>query len=103
MTKQTIASKNKKKYNQAYRKKPYYKEYQKKYRKEHKERFRAHGTFLKRKRSDGICIFCGEINWYYLEDHHPYPNELPDTTFTLCANCHTKLHFLTGGNRHVRK
>ena len=46
--------------------------------------------------SMGECLFCGEIDWRVLEEHHPDKEKLPDFTVTLCANCHRKIHWDTG-------
>ena len=48
------------------------------------------------KYSMGICWECGEINWEFLENHHPDKEKLPDFTVTMCANCHTRLHYYLG-------
>ena len=53
--------------------------------------------------SSGMCLFCGELDFTHLEEHHPYPDELSDVTLTFCANCHRTIHFYTGGNRGIRR
>lgn len=53
-------------------------------------------------KSDGMCLKCKKLDFAYLQQHHPYPIEIPNFTITLCANHHSKLHFYTGGTRGVR-
>ena len=59
--------------------------------------------FFKHIHGDGICLFCGEIDFAVLDSHHPYPDELPNFKITLCANCHRRLHFYSGGNIAIRR
>ena len=54
--------------------------------------------FRERKKTDGICLFCGETDFMVLEEHHIDKEKMPDFTVTLCANCHRRLHWFTGGN-----
>ena len=77
--------------------------YRMEYNKKWKRRQGGYQIFRNRIKSDGICLFCGEIEWCILEEHHPYPDEMSDITFTLCANCHRRLHWYMGGNQGVRK
>ena len=50
----------------------------------------------------GVCMFCGEIDFRVLEDHHPFPNKDENLKITLCANCHSRLHWMLGGNRRIK-
>ena len=59
--------------------------------------------FYKRIHSNGICLFCPEIDFSVLEEHHPYPEKLPDFTITLCANCHARLHWYLGNRKGDKK
>ena len=44
-------------------------------------------------KGDGCCLYCGEINPFTLENHHPFGKKThPDFTITLCANHHSQLH-----------
>lgn len=54
--------------------------------------------YRERKKTAGICLFCGEMDFMVLEEHHPDKEKMPNFTITLCANCHRKLHWFTGGN-----
>ena len=49
---------------------------------------RAKGGYL---RGTGICIFCGEINPFKLELHHPFGRE-HSLEIHECANCHRLQH-----------
>ena len=48
------------------------------------------------------CFFCGESSPVVLEKHHVLPKygifvdgeNAPEVTFTLCANCHRKIHHM---------
>ena len=44
----------------------------------------------------GMCLFCGEIDWRVLEEHHPDKEKMPDFTITLCANDHRRVHWDRG-------
>ena len=79
------------------------KEYNDRYRKNHYKRSKENQIYNKRRKSMGICIFCGEMNWYFLEEHHPDPLKIPNFKVTLCANCHRKLHWLMGGTIMIRR
>lgn len=57
----------------------------------------------KRIKTDGMCLSCGEIDFAVLQQHHPDPVKLPTFTITLCANCHARLHFLTGGTKAISR
>ena len=59
-------------------------------------------TYNNHKKSDGMCLFCGDIDFSHLQQHHLLPDELPTFSITLCANCHASLHFYTGGNKGIR-
>ena len=77
-------------------------EYFKRYREENRDRillaqrecnflYRANelgGGYLK---GTGICVFCGEINPFLLELHHPFGRENP-LEIHECANCHRLQH-----------
>lgn len=42
----------------------------------------------------GCCLFCNELDFRVLEEHHIDKEKLPNFTITLCANCHRKLHWM---------
>ena len=44
----------------------------------------------------GMCLFCGDIDWRHLEEHHPDKEKMPDFTVALCANCHKEIHWNNG-------
>ena len=56
----------------------------------------SYAVFYRMIKSCGICLNCGEIDWRVLDEHHPDKEMMPDFTFTLCANCHRKLHWFIG-------
>lgn len=49
-------------------------------------------TYWKKIKTSGICLFCGDIDWRHLEEHHPDKEKMADLTVTVCANCHRELH-----------
>lgn len=53
-------------------------------------------TYYRIINSMGICLFCGDIDWRHLEEHHPDKEKLPNFTVTLCANCHKETHWNNG-------
>lgn len=61
------------------------------------------GLFKRAINSSGMCLFCGEINFIVLQEHHPFPCSLPQFTVTLCANCHAKVHFFAGRSTFNKK
>ena len=52
--------------------------------------------YLRAINSMGMCLFCGELDWRVLQEHHPDKIKLPNFKVTLCANCHAKLHWNYG-------
>jgi hypothetical protein len=40
----------------------------------------------------GICIICGELNPFALEEHHMFKNDKNSLVLTLCGSCHNILH-----------
>lgn len=51
----------------------------------------------KMKITAGMCLECGDIDFSHLHQHHIDKQKMPDFTITLCANCHSTLHFYRGG------
>lgn len=68
-----------------------------------KNNFRGEYRYLKAIGSDGICLFCGEIDPTLFEEHHPDKVKMPDFKITLCANCHRKLHWFYGINNYSKE
>lgn len=77
-------------------------EYFKRYKEENRDRilltqrecnflYSAYGRKGGYLRGTGICIFCGEVNPFKLELHHPFG---PEDTFKIheCGSCHTLQH-----------
>ena len=48
-------------------------------------------------KSSGMCLFCNEIDWRVLVQHHVFGKRIDSFTITLCANCHAILHWNLGG------
>ena len=40
---------------------------------------------------DGCCLYCGELNPWMLNNHHPWKRRNPKFTVTLCENHHAPL------------
>jgi hypothetical protein len=49
--------------------------------------------------SMGMCMFCSEIDFAVLQQHHVFGRKFDDMKVTLCANCHERLHYYLGGRR----
>lgn len=64
---------------------------------------RKEPVYRKAINSLGMCLFCGDIDWRHLEEHHPDKIKLPDFTVTLCANCHADLHWNKGSYSGYKK
>ena len=60
-----------------------------------------HEIYRKRTKSMGMCLFCGDIDWKHLEEHHVDKEKIPNLTITLCANCHRDLHYLNGSIKGI--
>ena len=60
-------------------------------------------NFNRARKTSGMCLLCGEIDWLVLEEHHVDPVKLPKFKISLCANCHKKIHWFTGGNTRIRR
>lgn len=68
-----------------------------------RERWQAKNTFTLKKTGMGMCLFCKDIDWKHLEEHHPDKEKMPDFTITLCANCHRDVHYLNGSKVNEHK
>ena len=47
---------------------------------------RERALIWKIRRSSNICIFCGEIDFCCLQEHHIFGKKVDPVTITLCAN-----------------
>lgn len=50
------------------------------------------------KKGDGSCLYCGETNFWMLNNHHPWKKHDPNFIITLCENHHA---LFTRGRRFL--
>ena len=75
---------NNKRYHEKYEPKPRKKTSSKTLKRRAKTRSFLNGFF----EGDGCCLYCGECNPWMLNNHHPWKEEDPNFTVTLCENHH---------------